>query len=143
MSITDDVVRFFHAVDDRDWPTVRSGVTDVLHTDYTSLFGGEPERIEADALVDRWRGLLPGFDGTQHFLGPIVVARTGDDTATGDCNVRGYHHFDGATWLVAGRYELALRRTDAGWLVAGIVLRTTYQEGDPTLVEKATARATG
>jgi hypothetical protein len=141
MSPTEDIVRFFHAVDDRDWAAVRSGLADPLDTDYTSLFGGEPERIGADALVDRWRALLPGFDGTQHFLGPIVVTPTGADAARADCDVRGYHHLDGATWMVAGRYTLTLRRTGGGWLVAGIVLRTTYQDGDRTLTEKATDRA--
>jgi hypothetical protein len=85
MSGTDDIVRFFAAVDDRDWDVVRAGLADELDTDYTSLFGGEPEHLAADALVERWRGMLPGFDATQHFLGPIVV----DPDGSADCNVRG------------------------------------------------------
>jgi hypothetical protein len=58
-------------------------------------------------------------------------------------NVRGYHHLDGSTWLVAGRYLLSLHRADGTWRVAGIVLHTTYQEGDRSLPELATARAAG
>jgi SnoaL-like domain len=141
MSAADDVVRFFHAVDDRDWPAVRAGLTDEVSTDYSSLFGGGPERLSADDLVTRWQGLLPGFHGTQHLLGPLVITTTGDD-ATVDANVRAYHHLDGSTWLVAGRYRLTLRRGDARWRVAGIVLRTTYQEGDRSLPDQAAARAT-
>ena len=140
MSAADDVVRFFHAVDDRDWPAVRAGLTDEISADYSSLSGGGPERLAADALVARWQGLLPGFDGTQHLLGPLVVTETGDD-ATVDGNVRGYHHLDGSTWLVAGRYRLTLRRGDGTWRLAGIVLHTTYQEGDGSLADQATARA--
>jgi hypothetical protein len=121
MSTTDAIVRFFHAIDDRDWAAVRSGLTDELVTDYSSLFGGGPERVTADALVEQWQGFLPKFDGTQHFIGPIVI--TGD---VADCNVRGYHRHGGQTWMVAGRYRLTL----AGSRVAGIVLRTTYEEGE-------------
>jgi hypothetical protein len=143
VSASDDIVRFFHAVDDRAWDTVRAGLTGTVDTDYTSLFGGDPERLAADALVDRWRGLLPGFDGTQHLLGPIVVTPGDGGRATADCNVRGYHRLDGATWMVAGRYTLTLHRTDGTWQVAGIVLRTTYQDGDPALAERAASRASG
>jgi SnoaL-like protein len=132
VSAADAVVAFFHAVDDRDWPAVRAGLAEEVATDYTSLFGGEPERLAADALVERWRGLLPGFDATQHLLGPLVPSGT-----TVECNVRGYHHLDGRTWMVAGRYTLTLH----GEKVAGIVLHTAYQEGDKSLVEEATARA--
>jgi hypothetical protein len=89
--------------------------------------------------VARWQGLLPGFDGTQHLLGPLVITAAGDD-ATVDANVRAYHHLGGSTWLVAGRYRLALRRGERAWRVARIVLRTTYQEGDRSLAEQATAR---
>lgn len=132
MSVPDAVVRFFHAVDDRDWPTVRAGLAPEVDTDYTSLFGGEPERLTADALVARWRGLLPGFDATQHFLGPLLV-----DGPTVHCDVRGHHHLDGRTWMVAGRYALTM----SGQAIAGIVLHTAYQDGDRSLVEEATRRA--
>ena len=60
MTPADAVVAFFHAVDGRDWPAVRAGLADSVDTDYTPRFGGEPERLTADALVplDRsWRAL--------------------------------------------------------------------------------------
>lgn len=137
MSAADDVVTFFHAVDDRDWTAVRAGLTDEVDTDYTSLFGGEPERVPADVLVQRWRGLLPGFDGTQHLLGPLVVAATGEVA----CNVRGYHRLDGGTWMVAGRYALTVHRDGGHWRIGRIALHVTYEEGDRSLMEKAAARA--
>ena len=132
MSAADRIARFFHAVDRRDWAAVRAGLAGEVATDYTSLFGGEPERLAADALVERWRGLLPGFDATQHLLGPVVV-----DGDSAECNVRGYHRLGDRTWLVAGRYTLALD----GERIAGIVLETLYQEGDPGLAQEAAARA--
>jgi hypothetical protein len=136
MSEFDDVVAFFHAVDDRDWTAVRAGLADDVDTDYTSLFGGEPERMPADVLVERWRGLLPGFDGTQHLLGPLVATPTGEVT----CDVRGYHRLDGATWMVAGRYRLALLRDGDRRRIRSIVLHVTYEDGDRSLTETAAAR---
>lgn len=127
-----NVVAFFHAVDDRDWAAIRAGLADDLDVDYSSLFGGDPERLTADALIERWQGLLPGFDVTQHFLGPLVV--TGDRV---ECNVRAYHRLDGQTWMVAGRYTLTLE----GSRIAGIVLHTKYSDGDRALTQEAAKRA--
>lgn len=131
---TDGVVSFFHAIDDRDWTRVRAGLADEVHTDYTSLFGGEPERVPAEVLVARWQDLLPGFDGTQHLLGPLVVA---DDGAVA-CDVRGYHRLDGRTWMVAGRYRLTVDRDGR---IAAIVLRVTYEDGDRGLTATAAGRS--
>jgi hypothetical protein len=138
VTVTDDVVTFFHAVDDRDWTAVRAGLAEEVDTDYTSLFGGSPERVPADDLVERSRGLLPGFDGTQHLLGPLVV--TGTRVA---CNVRGYHALDGAVWTVAGRYTLSMVPDGDRWRVGGIVLRVSYEEGDRSLTATAAERASG
>ena len=135
MTAAEAVAAFFHDVDRQDWAALRAGLADQVAVDYTSLFGGEPERVTADALVGRWRGLLPGFDATQHLLGPVVTS--GDDPVTAECNVRAYHRLDGRTWMVAGRYTLLVD----GGRVAGIVLHTLYQEGDMSLTERAAARA--
>lgn len=132
MSPADAVVAFFHAVDDRDWTALRAGFGDELDIDYSSLFGGGPEHLTAGALIERWQGLLPGFDATQHFLGPLLV--TGDRV---ECNVRAYHHLGGRTWMVAGRYTLALD----GTRISGIVLHTKYEDGDRALTEEAAKRA--
>jgi hypothetical protein len=131
-----EVVTFFHNVDRRNWPAIRAGLADELDTDYTSLFGGEPERLSAETLIERWQALLPGFDATQHFLGPLaVVAGNGGDTVV-ECSVRGYHRLDGRVWMVAGSYTLTVRNGR----IAGIVLHTSYEEGDRALTEEAAKR---
>ena len=84
------VGRFFRAVDTRDWGTVVALLADAVATDYTSVFGGEPETVDGAELATRWRALLPGFDATQHFLGPLLPA--GENTV--ECNVRGHHALD-------------------------------------------------
>lgn len=46
--------------------------------DYTSLWGGEPQRMTPGALMDAWRGLVPGFDATRHELKDIEANVEGD-----------------------------------------------------------------
>ena len=145
-----------HAVDDLDWPRVRRALADTVVVDYTSLFGGDVETVAADALVERWQGLLPGFDATQHLTGPVLVrpaeGETGDgagDEARVETHVRGYHYLRGpragteaAVWMVAGHYEATAVRQPDGWRITSLTLRTFYEEGDRSLVELAAGRAT-
>lgn len=132
------VGRFFRAVDTRDWDTVARLLADEVDLDYTSVFGGEPERVAGPELVARWRGLLPGFDATQHFVAPLLA--TAEDVLEG--NVRGYHHLDGDTWMVAGWYRITLSATPGGGRIAGITLTEAYETGSRDLVERAQQRAT-
>ncbi|RIQ17803.1 polyketide cyclase [Jiangella rhizosphaerae] len=126
-----------HAVDTLDWDGVRAVLADDVRLDYTSLWGGSPETVAAAEVVRRWRGLLPGFDATQHLTGPVLATPGGRCTTT----VRGYHHVaDGersGTWMVAGWYDI---RLDHAGRISAITLHTSYEEGDRALTEIATAR---
>ena len=141
--VADDVVnavgRFFRAVDTRDWDTVVALLADTVATDCTSVFDGEPETLTGAALTTRWRGLLPGFDATQHFLGPLLS--TAADTVA--CNVRAHHALDGDVWMVAGWYQLTVTRGDGPEPVriTGIVIAKSYETGPRELVERAQRRA--
>jgi hypothetical protein len=109
----------------------------------------------ADQLVTWWQQLAPGYDATQHFLGPMVVTiDDGGATATCSANVRAFHHVvadEGlaATWMVAGRYTIGLERSGDGggdgdrdgWRIASITLTVAYEEGDRHLVDVARHRA--
>ena len=53
MSEADVITRMLHAIDRLDWVTVRNSFADEVATDYTSLWGGEPERLPVDELVAR------------------------------------------------------------------------------------------
>ena len=128
MTPVETVVRFFHDVDRRDWDAVRAALADDVGTDYTSLFGGEAEEVAAGDLVARWRGLLPGFDATQHLLGPLTpAAGVAADVVRLECNVRGYHRLGGAEWMVAGRYEIGVADPGATPRIAAITLHTSYE----------------
>lgn len=143
-SITQAMPALLRAVDMLDWSGVRAVLDNTVRLDYTSLFGGEVETLSADEVITRWQSLLPGFDATQHLTGPIVVDDYDDTHAHCTTTLRGYHHWvDGeerATWMVAGTYDVHLRFTDGRWAVSAITLHALYQEGEQTLIERATER---
>jgi hypothetical protein len=142
---TNVVTTLLHAVDALDWSTIRASLTPRVTIDYTSLWGGEPETLDADELIDRWRQLLTGFDATQHLTGPVVLTGVGEDDGTATCaaTVRGYHHVadeEGGTWMCAGRYDIALDRSVDGWRVSAITLTVAYEDGNRNLVGVARER---
>ena len=107
--------------------------------DYTSLWGGEPQRFTPSGLMDAWSGLLPGFDATHHELSDIHVTIDGS-IANARAQVRAVHWLDDRTWVVTGSYDYALIHSDEGWRVSRMTLRLAEETGDRKLVEEAAAR---
>jgi hypothetical protein len=132
------LVVLVHAIDRLDWAGVRGAFADRLLLDYTSLNGGEPEDLAADELVERWRALLPGFEATNHLLGPVLA--TGDQDRL-DAHVRAYHRIAGAEggplWRVAGHYVAGL---DPAGRIDALTLETHFQDGNLDLPTLALAR---
>lgn len=138
---TDAVVTFFLDVDRRDWAAIRAGLADKVDVDYTSLFDGEPEQLDREELVARWRALLPGFDSTQHHLGPLATVAADDDRVTLECTVRAHHRIGEREWMVAGWYRLGVLRSAGAWRVGAITLHVISVEGDTGLPAEAADRA--
>lgn len=138
------ITAMLHAVDRVDWGGVRHAFADTVAVDYTSLAGGEPQSMPADQLMATWQALLPGFDATQHLLGPIVARAAGGETIA-EAHVRGYHRIAdaerGDLWMVAGHYTFGMVRRSDAWLIGAIKLTVFYQEGNLHLPTLAQARA--
>jgi 3-phenylpropionate/cinnamic acid dioxygenase small subunit len=135
------IARVAHHIDARRWDELRALYTDMVETDYTSLFGGEVVDQRADDLVlGTWRTVLTPLDATHHLLGPITVDVRGD-AAIADCHVRAVHVASraksGTEWTVAGHYVFELARTPTGWKIRKMKLETSYQTGNPKLVQEA------
>ncbi len=145
---TAEVIRVVNRValtaDARDWAGCRACFADRVRVDYTSLAGGEPEMLDADALMARWRGVLPGFDATHHQIGSHDVSVTGD-RATCVSAFRSQHRIgalaDGETWDLDGRYHHELARTAEGWRITSMTMTAVFMRGDPSLIQRAAARA--
>src|SRR5687767_2976383 len=88
------VVRVAHYLDGKRSSDLRSLYADDVETDYTSLFGGAPQRSRGDDLIDGWRKLL-GPVATQHLFGPIEVSVSGV-VARAERHVRASYYVKGA-----------------------------------------------
>jgi hypothetical protein len=49
------IARVAHAIDLKAWPMLRALYADQVETDYSSLFGGTPQRQRGDDLIAGWR----------------------------------------------------------------------------------------
>jgi hypothetical protein len=130
------VTNVAHHVDGKNWSGLRQLYASEVRTDYTSLFGGEPQVQAGDALIEGWRKLLTPVV-TQHLLGPITVEVSGP-RAVAHCHVRGYHYVKGTPggdeWMVAGHYVFELGREGSTWRISSMKLETFYQTGNLELL---------
>ena len=108
--------------------------------DYTSLWGGEPQRMTPGALMDAWRGLVPGFNATGHEL-KDVEAQVDGDRATATAFVDARHWIGGALRRPIGAYRWMLNRVDGRWKVTAMTFAMTREVGDRGLVAIAAERA--
>jgi len=108
--------------------------------DYTSLWGGEPQRMTPGGLMDAWRGLVPGFDATRHELRDVGATIDGDQ-AVATALVDARHWVDAALWRPIGAYRWTLARIDGRWKVTAMTFSMTQEIGDRGLVEIAVERA--
>ncbi len=130
-----------HHIDSKRWTDLRSLYAGDVETDYTSLFGGTPQRQTGDALIAGWRGVLEKV-ATQHLLGPIEAHIAGS-TARARCHVRALHLARGAPggeqWEVLGHYLFDLSREESGWKITRMTLEMLLQTGNAKLLSEASA----
>ena len=108
--------------------------------DYTSLWGGEPQRTTPAALIEAWRGLVPGFDATRHEL-VDVAAEVDGERATATARVDGRHWIGDALWRPIGVYRWSLVHRHGRWRVVAMTFDLTEEIGDRGLVAVAQKRA--
>lgn len=111
-----------------------------IQVDYSSLWGGGPERMTPAALMAAWRGLVPGFDATRHELRDVQAMLDGD-RATATALVDGRHWIEGRLWRPIGIYRWTLERQGGAWKVTSMTFALTQEIGDRSLVALATLRA--
>jgi len=137
------VANVAHHIDGKRWADLRTLFAATVATDYTSLFGGTPQKQSGDDLIAGWRGALQNV-ATQHLLGPIEVRSTGDE-ATAHCHVRAIHYAPkapgGEHWEVLGHYVFDLALEGQGWKIGGMKLETLMQTGNVKLLAEASSPA--
>ncbi len=127
-------------VDAKDWDLTRSFFTDEITVDFTSLVGGEPATIPADALIAGWSGNLTAEKTSFHLRGNHRVTFHGSDAATMVSHGYAWNRMESgalpenggeALWEVWGTYEHGFERTDEGWKVNAMTFTATAERGNP------------
>ena len=137
--VANAVARFFAAVDGCAWEELAALMAPTIHLDYSS-FGRPAADLTPAEVVAGWRGLLPGFDHTQHLLGNLDVTFDGAEASV-RAAVIGTHVLDEEHWVVSGRYEMTLVESGGTWRLSMLRFLYAYQTGPVALVDDATKRA--
>ncbi|MEM9629746.1 MAG: nuclear transport factor 2 family protein [Pseudomonadota bacterium] len=142
--ITNAVVRFFEAVDNRDWVAAKALMNDPIHLDYSSYGAGPAAELRPSDILHGWQQVLPGFDATQHQLGPLIIETEGPEAHV-RANVTATHQIAAVTggelWTVFGSYEIGLTQTADMWRISSLTFLFKYQGGNTELPELAQKRA--
>jgi hypothetical protein len=121
-----------YAVDRKDWAAARAPFADQVRVDFTSLVGGQPATIPADALIAGWAANLKGDKDSLHMRGETVV-EIAADRATLRSNGYAWNRKpggpDGDLWEVWGHYTHELVRTPEGWRIVGFTFEKTHERG--------------
>ena len=121
------------AVDRKEWDRARSFFTDEITIDFSSLVGGAPAKIPADALIDGWSANLGPSKTSHHQRGHGLVTWDGPDRATVESAGYAWNRLEGKgdpLWEVWGDYTHQLVRTEEGWKVEAMTFEVTHQRGN-------------
>ena len=121
--------RYCRALDTKDWALL----DDVFVPEATGQLGSPAILDGIEAIRDRIRTALQHLDDSQHLVGNHEIAVDGD-TATHRCYLQAQHVREaavgGPNYIVAGRYEDRLARTDVGWRITHRTLTVMWTEGN-------------
>ena len=141
LAITDLLYQYATALDTRDWDLLRRTFTADGVADYLE-FGGVNEGGEA--IVALCSGVLEGLDSSQHLIANPRVTRLDGDRAEASCYFQAQHFLaspaGGNAYLVGGRYDDRLVRTEDGWRIEHRTLHCTWQDGNAGVFGEAAAR---
>ncbi len=142
-AILDPITAIAAGADRHDWDRVRDAFADEVTLDYTSLWGGEPATQAADNVIAQWSGFLPGFEATHHMVTNHTVTSLDGNAATAEADFTATHRIGDDLWILGGRYDYDLVRTEGDWKVEGLTMTALWETGDRGgLIERANERAT-
>jgi hypothetical protein len=127
-------IRYTFALDTKDWALLESCFAP------SPAFVHPGGRLEGfDEILGRTSAALNPLDATQHLLGNIDVEVDGD-TARSSCYFHAQHVRAGTPggdlYVIAGRYQDTLIRTDAGWRITERVQTYQWRNGNRAVVAR-------
>ena len=108
--------------------------------DFTSLVGGDPATIPADALIAGWSGNLTETKTSFHLRGNHQITFNSVDDATMVSHGYAWNRMEAGAlaenggdplWEVWGTYIHEFIRTEDGWRLDGMTFNATAERGNP------------
>lgn len=148
------IIRYFAALDGRDWAVCLDSFCPTFDADYTAMVGGEPFKgLPREANMPAWTGMMDGFLETAHSV--VITSITSNEAervATLTASVTATHllpSVDGDSearkWTAIGSYLMNLKRgEDGAWRIRAITFKQDSSDPADSLpfIEEAKERAT-
>lgn len=141
-AIVDTVTSLFWHTDHHDWDRLAAVFADPVRLDYTAIQGGEPQLLAPADVVAGWRPAFDALDAHQHLVSNSLLHLDGD-RAELTASFIATHQWQAETWTLGGDYRMELTRIDMRWRVSGMTMIPVWQTGDPGLIPRAIAAASG
>lgn len=127
--IQDRIASVAALADGRDWAKLRTVFADQVDVDYTSVGGGKPAVISADALVAGWKEGLTHYRQTKHNFSSFDVKVSGDTAIANFTGQATHVKDDKARWSCGGDYVFKLKRSGDGWLITAARFDMKWEQG--------------
>lgn len=142
--IKETVLDVFIGTDEREWSRVENAFADKVLLDYTSMAGGEPAKLTPKQITTGWKGVLPGFEHTQHQISNFTINVNGSE-ADVFCYGTATHYLEqpdgNSVWTAVGTYDVHLTQQGGIWKVDRFKFNFKYQDGNTKLPGLAQERA--
>ncbi|MDP4164462.1 MAG: nuclear transport factor 2 family protein [Bacillota bacterium] len=137
-SIMESISKFSYFADHHEWDNLRNLFTDQITIDYTSLAGGEPAKLDAEALVKHWEPALSQYKMTQHVITNHIIELQGESAATCKAYFQAIHEhpnkFGDHKWILGGEYNFSLLKVNEVWKITGITMTAKWGSGNQNLL---------
>lgn len=140
-AISETIVRYFNALDARDWSGVRATLAATLDLDFSQLFGTPRAVLDSDDFITYGIKVLSGFRATQHISANHVITIDGD-RAQALAYMNAWHRVDMDpgevdTFMLRGRYDIGMVRAGGSWRMDKLHMTVWDEEGNKAVFEAA------
>ena len=135
------ITNIFEGADERNWNKVKTSFANDVLLDYYSMNGNPAAVLSSNDIVIAWKGFLPGFDLTHHYVNKFQIEQS-DGVVKAHFSGKANHFIDGESWTVEGTYdlELAISGNDKA-KVTKFKFNLQKQTGNISLPQRATELA--
>jgi hypothetical protein len=118
--------------DARDWSALRTLFSENVEVDYTSVGGGSPARMAADALIAGWKDGLGRYNATHHTFAPADVQIDGTSAIArfqGQATHVRTENGSDVRWTCGGEYLFRFVRDAAAWKLTAVTFEMKWEQG--------------